>query len=127
MIGTNDIFYSNGNEATKNYKKIIKHLTSELPNTKFYIQSVIPVNNDLASQWVDPKVIKNFNEEIAQIATENNLTYIDLFSLLANQKDELKREYTFDGIHLSGEGYMIWVNEIRSLITEQSNAYDSKK
>ena len=54
------------------------------------------------------EIIPDINRAIEQIAREENLTYIDLFSRFADSEGKLKGEYTNDGLDLLGSGYLLW-------------------
>jgi lysophospholipase L1-like esterase len=118
MIGINDLREGRNVVEVKNdYNKILKQLTENLPNTKIFVQSVLPVD----TKQPTPKIksndsISNLNKEIKQLTEEYGLTYIDLFSVMADTSGQLKPEFTHDGIHLSGNGYKVWNEAIKPYI-----------
>ena len=111
MIGVNDIRYSKG---SKNFEKhitaIVKSFKGE--NSKLFIQSILPVNNELFGNEVSNKKVKQFNEVLQRIAEENGIEYIDLHSSFVDKNGQLDEKFTIDGIHLNGEGYKIWVDAL---------------
>ena len=42
-----------------------------------------------------------------------NMTYLDLFSHVANSDNTLIQAYSDDGIHLNSAGFEIWANLIK--------------
>lgn len=116
MIGTNDLAYGKSIEhVIENYKKIIERIQSSTPETKIYIQSVLPV--DEAIHFTRPmKDIVSINSQLKEMAKENGLVYIDLFSLFNTNENRLNPDYSFDGLHLNGKGYEMWKKEIESYI-----------
>ena len=54
------------------------------------------------------KIKKFHDEELKKIAKENKLTYVDVYSLFANSSGKMNIQYTNDGLHLLGKGYMLW-------------------
>jgi len=111
MIGVNDIRYSTG---SKNFEKhitaIVKSFEGE--NSKLFIQSILPVNNELFGNEVSNEKVKKFNEVLQRIAEENGIEYIDLNSNFVDKNGQLDEKFTIDGIHLNGEGYKIWVDAL---------------
>lgn len=113
MIGINDLFQ--GREIDKvftNYTKIVEKIQDNLPDTKLFIQSVLPINNPtlqrkLFAIFDNTKVI-NLNAKLQDLAKEFSLPYIDLFAAFANSYRELDARYTTDGVHLNGEAYLRW-------------------
>lgn len=106
LIGINDICNEVRVEVfLDNYRRILEKLQSELPNSKIYVQSILPVKAD-EKQW--NKDVVFFNSELMEICKKSNVTYIDLWNHFANSDGELREEYSYDGIHLSSIGYKCW-------------------
>lgn len=116
MIGVNDLFYHEIPYIIENYKKIVEEIITKSPNTQLYIQSVLPINNKVKHSIIDNETIRNLNEQIKEISDYNHLIYIDLYSKLIDDKEDLNADFTKDGIHLNGNGYMIWKNEIEKYV-----------
>lgn len=115
MIGINDLAGSiKVDSIAKNYSNIIKRIKYLSPETKVYIQSVLPVNDDF--KVVYNKDVIKLNAKIKNIATENNITYIDIFSHLLDSSSKLSKEYSNDGLHLLGTGYIKWKNIIEPYV-----------
>ena len=116
MIGINDIAQGKSmQDAIYNYENIISSLKETLPKSEIYIQSVLPVSGSY----------KNFNKSVVQyndllkvIVEEQSVTYIDLWSEFLDEQGMLKEEYSYDGIHLSADGYRKWREIISTYIEE---------
>ena len=52
---------------------------------------------------------------------QKNITVVDLFPLYKDNDNEMKNEYTTDGIHLNKAGYRIWEEKIKNFIPEHSS------
>ena len=117
MIGINDI---NGGVSRDtildNYNNILKGIKTTLPSTKVYTMSILPINSDLPA-YVDvnksTESIIAINEEIKEMANNYSYQYMDLFSLVKDDNNHLKKEYSLDGIHLSEQGFVTWTNLIK--------------
>lgn len=112
LIGINDI--SRGIQAdtiAQNMKRIVEKIQNESPKTKIYIQSILPVNPDFGmfKGHMKPQLIKEINQSYQNIAQEYKVNYIDLYShFLEEGTDKMDKKYTNDGLHLLGEGYLLW-------------------
>jgi lysophospholipase L1-like esterase len=53
---------------------------------------------------------------LKKLADEFGYDYLDVHSLLADDKGELKAEYTGDGLHLNAEAYEIWLAEVERVM-----------
>jgi lysophospholipase L1-like esterase len=122
-IGINDL----GNEIPKdsvivNYKKILFTLQKECKSTKIYIQSILPVENDRDGYptYCNPKVngeIKEINKELLKYANQNNITFIDTYSKF-ELGGQLNPKHSVDGIHISGDGYLLWTKILKPFVDE---------
>jgi len=121
MIGINDLL--NNIETTKildNYKKIITTIRADSPKTKIYIENVLPLNFEIdkTKRPTNNQNISDFNNNLKNFADNSNIFYIDLYSAFLNSSGQLNEKYTLDGIHLNGQGYLIWKNEISKYINK---------
>jgi lysophospholipase L1-like esterase len=69
MIWINDLSHLGIDQVVTNYKKIIEKIKSQSPNTKIYIQSILPVNNKFYSAGARNndiiklnQILKNLNQ-----------------------------------------------------------------
>jgi len=119
MIGINDLL--NNIETTKildNYQKIITTIKNDSPKTKIYIESVLPLNFELdkSKRPVNNQNISDFNNNLKNFADNSTIFYINLFPAFLNSSNQLDKQYTLDGIHLNGSGYLLWKNQISKYI-----------
>lgn len=118
MIGTNDIAYSKSVEhVVENTKKIISRIKESSPNTKIYIESVLPVQDAIHTTRPNEKLMA-INKQLIEICKEQHLTYIDLVPLLSDENGKLNMKYSIDGLHVNGDGYLIWVDAIKKYVNE---------
>lgn len=122
MIGVNDLSFGKSKKyILKNYQKIIDRVINESPETKIYIQSILPVNaefNYFENHTNKTDSILCLNKSLQLIAKDQGHTYIDLFTYFADEDLKLKSEYTFDGLHLTGKGYLRWKELIEKYVNE---------
>ncbi|MGN6437685.1 MAG: GDSL-type esterase/lipase family protein [Agriterribacter sp.] len=118
MIGINDL--ARGvptNVLLDNYERIADTIRLHSPATKVYIQSILPVNESagkLQSHYKRAGEIPGINRQLSQWAKEKRLEYIDLFATLSDTEGRLRSAYTWDGIHLTIEGYRAWQAVLQS-------------
>ena len=118
LIGTNDLAKGKTVEyIVENYKKIISRIISESPDTKIYIQSELPTDDAIHFTRKNSDLML-INEKLKDVAKDNKLVYIDLFSLFASGDNKLDKKYSLDGLHLNGEAYLLWKKEIEKYLTE---------
>jgi len=105
-IGINDLFH---NELTPEYvanniKSIVDKIHLESPNTKIYVQTILPTANNNPSK----ERIAATNTILKAMPPANYLQIIDLHSRFADQNDLMVGSYTNDGLHLTELGYLAW-------------------
>lgn len=108
MIGVNDLFYKkNIKQIESNYQELLSEFKQKSPETKVYIQSLLPVNDQLFGESVRNKDINNLNKSLKELSSEYGYEYIDVNSRL-KVGGQLPKDITLGGVHLTGEGYLIW-------------------
>ncbi len=108
MISINDL--NQGREVESifdNYKQILEVFKNQIPETKIYIQSVLPVTKRFNEAEINEKIVQ-LNAKLKDLAKEFSVQYIDLFSYFLDKNNQLDARYTLDGVHLNGEGYLLW-------------------
>lgn len=106
MIGTNDLARKKSiDQILADYEKLITLIMQKTPKTQLYLQSVLPTKNQATRNNND---IIEINKGIVAIAKKYSLTYINLFDLFKTSENELNMNYSFDGLHLNGQGYLLW-------------------
>jgi lysophospholipase L1-like esterase len=117
LIGVNDLKREIPNELiVENYRKIVDQVKAKSSKTKLYLQSVLPINESLlieAFESVKMENITYLNDALQQIANEKNVKYVDLWKALADSEEQLKKEFTLDGIHLKPVAYIDWVRYLK--------------
>ena len=113
MIGINDIAHHLSTDSiVKNITQIIRKIKKETPSTQLYIQSLLPTNDSFERFKTivgkTPQIIE-INQQLEELAPIEKYTYIDLFPQLTTPGTTvLDPQYTNDGLHLLGDGYLVW-------------------
>lgn len=80
---------------------------------------MLPFNNDVR-MWKNLKdreqVVVDGNKALEQVAARQHVTWINLYPLFVNNEGKLRPELTNDGLHLMGEGYLIWRDAIKQYV-----------
>lgn len=112
LIGVNDLSRNTSTDSIfKNITKIASYLKQESPSTKLYVQSLLPVNDiykKFGSHTGKGEQIKQLNANLKQNAAAYHFTYIDLHTSFCDENGKLIKEFTNDGLHLKGDGYLLW-------------------
>lgn len=122
LIGINDFARKQTpEEVAADLGKILEYITLFSPDTKVYVQSILPVNDfahnftGITARW---KEVPAFNELYRAVAADNGATFIDLYPHFVDENGKLDAKYTNDGLHLLGNGYLHWAEILRPYIEE---------
>ena len=116
MGGLNGLSQMNLDDFRTQYESLVKELKYASPETQLFLQSILPVNEELFGHPLTPnQKINQANEIIKNIAIANNSAYIDL-NTLYQKNGKLTEDYTSDGIHLNADAYQLWYDAIRNKI-----------
>lgn len=111
LIGGNNI-----DTMFNDYEKILKGFEKNTPDTKVILVSLTAMGGDFKEK---NHIAAYNNIKIKTLAQKYGYQFVDVFSLLLNQKtDEIYKNYTIDGIHFSDEGYKVLTSAINKKIAE---------
>lgn len=128
MIGTNDLARGiSVDQTVGNITRIVDRIAAESPSTRIYLQSILPVSAHFGrfeghtSKGAD---IREANARLKSMAAEKGITYIDLHRLFTDpQTGDMNLAYTNDGLHLNGQGYILWRDAVSPYVKESKKSY----
>jgi lysophospholipase L1-like esterase len=117
-IGTNDI---NGEDYLEDglvarYRAILEQIKSRLPQAAINLLAYYPVNelddfgNPDAREWLKTRTnrrIGSANARIEQLAGDLGCRYLNLNAGLLDERQQLKKEYSVEGVHIYANGYQV--------------------
>ncbi|MBQ1725213.1 MAG: hypothetical protein II022_05030 [Muribaculaceae bacterium] len=120
LTGVNDVSHGvDGDSIGRAMEKLIVLIKTRSPQTKIYLQSMLPFNNEVRL-WKLLKdreqVVIDGNRALERVALKHDVVWIDLFPLFVDENGRLRADLTNDGLHLMGPGYIIWADAIRRYI-----------
>ena len=123
LIGINDVSHNvTADSIVRGTAKIAAKIAADSPKTKLYIQSVFPVNEShklFLGATKKGAVVIEINNGLRKLCQEKELTFIDVYSALKSKDSEaMDTRYTNDGLHLMGEGYMVWKSVVSKYLKD---------
>ncbi len=116
MIGINDLLRGASDEGIlNNQRQIIRDLRWAHPKAQVVVQSILPHSGEQAT-WenrdrllaIPNSRIRAINRRLKEIASSENVLYLDLQPLFADADGNLPTELSTDGLHLNDRGYLVW-------------------
>ncbi len=111
-LGINDIANSGVEGTVRNYCKLINAIRKELPDADIYVVSTTFLVETAQKTNLNNLNLANLNHNMKLICLKNdNLEYIDIMTLLQNEKYALSAEYCSDEyIHQTDSAYAVWAD-----------------
>ena len=112
LIGFNDLSFGHSKEQiVSDYSVFIVALKNKFPDSKIYIQGILPINESLFSKnypesYATQEKIESVNQELRLLCQKSNIQYVDLSGLKFQTKD---------GVHLTPDDYDLWTQSIKPL------------
>jgi len=114
LLGTNDIAPLGGvgdvDTVAAEFESLLAEIAELAPSARVVVNSVMPRSPELAP------TLTALNARYRAATEAVGAEYLDLWPTLAGADDELRREFTPDGIHLTGVGYRAWARALRPVL-----------
>ncbi len=116
MVGINDLLRGESDKVILAHSRsILRNLRDHHPEATIVIQSILP-NAGAEATWegraklrsASNGRIRTLNQSLQSLTEEEGVQYIDLHSLLIDDRGNIRGEYSTDGLHLNEKGYLIW-------------------
>jgi lysophospholipase L1-like esterase len=118
MVGTNDLLrQASAAHVLTNVETIVDELQSRVAGVQIVLQGVLPVREDELYEAVafNARALE-LNRGLAELARRRGCPWCDFHALFADPQGQLRAQYTYDGVHLTPEAYLVWANEVRGAL-----------
>ncbi|MCD6308409.1 MAG: hypothetical protein J7M24_05380 [Candidatus Latescibacteria bacterium] len=118
MIGTNDLAWGGKEppEVADRIADVLDAIRRDSPGTTVYLQSVLPVIDGRVKKFENRKITA-LNKLLKPLAARKGATWVNLVPFFRDDESgQLKKNYTEDGLHLTGEAYYQWLSVIRGYL-----------
>ena len=122
LIGINNLNRGDSiNETFEGYKKIVNRIKNYNPKLQLYILSILPINKGkfLGEPKITNKKIEKLNKKLKNLAKTVNAVYLDLNSKYLDSNLQLSSDYSIDGLHLNGDGYLLFKDIVKKYLHEK--------
>ena len=103
QIGINDLGTGVASDRIlQNLESIVDRVRDATPETRVYLHELFPTKPRRA------KRIRALNAEIGRLAETRSLPIVRVFDHFADDRGAIRRELTYDNLHLTGAGYREW-------------------
>lgn len=110
MIGINEMGTGTLETFTEKYEEVVACLRELQPDAVIYVQGIMKVSTERSSKgdYITNEGIEARNAELAKLADNEKIFYLDVNPLLCDETGGMVASYTFDGVHLKAKYIQIW-------------------
>ena len=118
MLGINELGYPAASFRS-GLSKLLQRVNEIQPNAVIYLQTLPPVNEEVAQKnKLDPSLnntnAATFNQIIKELAAQYKVALIDTASVYRDQHGSLPADLASDGVHFVPSAYRRWVDYMAS-------------
>ena len=120
MIGINEMGTGTVESFMKAYGEAVQHLQQLQPDAVIYLQAIMKVTTERSGQgdYITNEGIEARNEEIAKLADDEKIYYLDVNPLICDETGGMVASYTYDGVHLKAQYIPIWLDFLKEHAVE---------
>lgn len=119
LIGTNDIGRGLPLSMTvENVSKIIENTKEKCADVNFILQAVYPINRGMRDKFEkrSNEKIDLMNKEFVKLSEKYGCVWLDITDKLKDETGNLKKDFTYDGLHLNVKAYKIVAESVIPLL-----------
>ena len=124
MAGSQDLVHkTKSKDCVLMIAKLVQQMHQQSPQTKIYVQSILPWNLNVPAQEARKEStlnirIDNCNKWLRNWCEGQGYTFVDVASAMSDADGHLDARYTWDGVNLNGVGYLVWKEVLDPFINE---------
>lgn len=123
LVGVNDISHQiTADSVLTDIEKVVHKIVEECPDTRLYIQSLLPYNFEKCryktmNRQDKTMIMRKVNSGLKKMARKYNLKYIYLFDHFTGPGSiHMDPQFTNDGLHINQAAYHIWANALKKYV-----------
>lgn len=111
MVGINELGTGTRERFLETYRAAVEKIHALQPNALIFIQGILYVTEarSQSDAYINNPNIMTRNADIATLADNKQIFYIDVNEVYSDGNGNLSTEYSFDNAHLKGACYDQWV------------------
>jgi lysophospholipase L1-like esterase len=123
LAGTNNVGGRPGGDEkvadiTRGVRAIVELMHRKAPNATIVLTGIFPRNGTGPDSLAVIPEIRRINANLIQLADGRSVRWIDVSDRLADANGKLHEGMMMDGLHPTVQGYRIWADALRPILTE---------
>ena len=121
LAGTNNVGNQPGDDAkvadiVAGLKALVTTCQQKAPNTKLILTGIFPRNDNAAAPTAIVPEINTINTEIAKLADNKTVFYVNINDKLADANGKLYDGMTVDHLHPTVKGFQLWADALNPIL-----------
>ncbi len=110
MLGINEMGTGTVDTFMDKYAEVVERIKELQPGATIYLQGIMKVTEERSSKgdYINNEGIEARNVEIAKLADNERVFYLDMNSVVCDENGGLEPTYTGDGVHLKAQYFPLW-------------------
>ena len=115
MLGINELGY-NQSTTLQRYSELVQRIRTLQPDAYILLEANLHVGADRSDSddVINNPAIDSFNAQVAALADNETIFYLDVNSYFDDEDGNLKSDCTSDGVHVYGKYYAEWGEWLRA-------------
>ena len=118
MFGINELGWPDADLFRDAYVDLLRDIQDQQPDAEIYVQTIFPVTRAKSESdkiYNNANVVR-FNERIREAAELTEVHLVDTALLFDDGEGNLPEEASVDGVHLSHDYYLLWLEHLREAV-----------
>lgn len=122
MLGINEMGTGTVESFMEKYQEAVEYLQELQPDAIIYLQAIMKVSTERSEQgdYINNEGIEERNEEIAKLADNVKVYYLDVNPYICDEDGGMEESYTYDGVHLKAQYTGIWKEFLKAFAVDYS-------
>lgn len=104
-------------EVVAGIRALLDSMQRQAPGATIVLMGLLPRNDPPAGATLNPRIAR-INERLATLADGRRVRYLNINARLTDNEGRLLPGVTVDGLHLSVQGYQVWAEALKPILTE---------
>ena len=121
MIGINEMGIGTVDSFMEKYREVVARIRELQPEAIIYLQGIMKVTTERSAKgdYIHNEGIEARNAEIAKLADNIWIYYLDVNSCICDESGGMESSYTYDGVHLKAQYVTIWKDYLKTHAVEK--------
>ena len=125
LAGANNLLSDSSKQIVRGMGHLVEEIHRTSPSSQILLLGVFPEGLNPAD--ARRAKIKGVNRSLQKLESRSYVTYADIGDFLLDERGVLTKQVSYDGIHLTGRGYVRWSKSMAPYLKKARKAYQRRQ